>query len=239
MEFRIFTSADSEEFAPVYELFRSIFTDPDEAEDLEGIKTSLSLVGDSALVARYGSFREYWIGAAEDGKPVGGVNFTAFEVGDRGITTAHINYLFVSAACRGRGTGSLLLEKVREISMADFIFCEQNDPELMSDEALAMDRQGSGIGARERIEWWRKRGFAKLDMRYVQPPLSEDKMAAENMSLNVCPAPPSLDARIVEAHLRRFYYISVLKSRTAESNPAVEKILEDVLGKGSIGTIPG
>lgn len=233
MDFKIYTSADSEEFVRLYELFRTIFTDPDEAEDLDGIKASLALVGDSDLVKAYGDFREYWVAALEDGRPVGGVNFTAFEVPSQGITTAHINYLFVAPDHRGHGLGTDLLSRVREISKADYIFCEQNDPSLMSPSELEEDLRASGISSSARIEWWQRRGFGRLGMRYIQPPLSSDKEPAEGMTLNVCPSGRPLDAAVAEAHLRRFFYISVLKNR-AGSDGYVESLLEGVLKLGTI-----
>ena len=235
MDIRIHTDADSCEFGRLYALYRSIFTDEDEAEDLEGIKASLALVGDPVLVGRYGEFHEYWVEAVEDGEVLGGVNFTSFELPSK--VTAHINYLFASERSRHKGVGTMLLGSVREISQADYLFCEQNDPSLMSEAELEEDRLSTGISPDERIRWWQRRGFARLDMHYVQPPLSSDKTPAEGMSLNVCPAlHESLDAAIVEAHLRRFYYISVLKNRVP-SDPATEKILEEVGRMGRISLV--
>ena len=232
-DYRIYTSADSPEFGELYALFRSIFTDDDEAEDLDGIRASLALVGDAGLVGRYGDFHEYWVEAREDGAVVGGVNFTAFAVPELGITTAHINYLFTSAAGRGRGLGSALLGKVREISKADYLFCEQNDPSLMSAAELEEDFRSSGIDPMARIAWWIRRGFGRLEFRYIQPPLSAGKAPAEGMSLNVCPSASPLDAKVLEAHLRRFFYISVLK-KTAGSDAYAESLLEDVLRLGKV-----
>lgn len=233
MDFKIYTSTDSEGFVRLYELFRTVFADPDETEDLDGIQASLSLVGDPQLVRTYGDFREYWVAAIEDGRPVGGVNFTAFELPSLGITTAHINYLFVAPDSRGLGLGSSLLEQVRVISRPDFIFCEQNDPSLMNREELEEDMRSSGISPQERIGWWTRRGFGRLEFRYVQPPLSPDKAPAEGMSLNVCPSDSPLDAKVVEAHLRRFFYISVLK-KSAGTDAYVESLLGDVLRRSFI-----
>lgn len=190
MDFKIYTSTDSEEFVRLYELFRTVFTDPDEAEDLDGIRASLSLVGDPQLVRTYGD-------------------------------------------SRGLGLGSSLLEQVRVISRPDFIFCEQNDPSLMNREEIEEDMRSSGISPQERIGWWTRRGFGRLEFRYVQPPLSPDKAPAQGMSLNVCPSDSPLDAKVVEAHLRRFFYISVLK-KTAGTDAYVESLLEDVLRRSFI-----
>ena len=43
MTFLVYTSADSPGFERLYALYRSVFPDPDEAEDLPGIKASLEL----------------------------------------------------------------------------------------------------------------------------------------------------------------------------------------------------
>ena len=237
MQFRIHTSADSAGFPELYALYRSIFTNEDEAEDLDGIRASLALVGDAGLVRTCAPFKEYWVAAVLDGEVVGGVNFTAFEVPALGITTAHINYLFTAAAFRGRGVGSALLEEARSLSKADYLFCEQNDPSLMSAAELEEDFSSSGIDPLARIAWWNRRGFGRLEFSYVQPPLSPDKAPAEGMSLNVCPSEAPLSAVVLEAHLRRFFYISVLKSRTAEGNPAVEEMLSEVLSLGEVAIV--
>lgn len=223
MTFRIFTDAGEPGFEVLYELYRTVFPDPDEAEDLPGIAASLALVGDPALTARYGRFDEFWIAVLENGSPVAGVNFTAFEAG----ATAHINYLFTAPSARGKGYGSALLDKVKQISGAAWIFCEQNDPALMTPEQMEEDVAASGISPEDRIAWWTRRGYGKLDMRYIQPPLSPDKEPAEGMSLNVCPSDSPVPGAVVAEHLRRFFYISVLKKRSGE-DPFTEALINEV-----------
>ena len=229
MTFLVYTDTEASGFEKLYALYRSVFPDPDEAEDLQGIKASLSLVGDAALTERYGKFEEYWIAALEKGEVKGGVNFTAFE----GSLSAHINYLFTSDGSRRHGIGSALLDKVREISKAEWIFCEQNDPSLMTPEQLEADYAAAGISPEERIGWWRRRGFGKLDFRYVQPPLSPEKEPAEGMSLNVCPSDSPVPGIVVSEHLRRFFYISVLKKRSGE-DPFTEALIADVAKRQEI-----
>lgn len=230
---KIFTSADADGFEELYAIFRDIFPDPDEAEDLDGIRASLALVGDEALVSRYGRFNEYWISAEVEGRTAGGVNFTVFAIPTLGITTAHINYLFTHRQIRSKGVGTRLLNKVREVSRPDYLFCEQNDPAFISQEKKAEDFAATGISMEDRIRWWNRRGFGRLDMRYLQPPLSADKKVAEGMSLNVCPSSSSLPSNIAEAHLRRFFYISVLKNRT-DRDSFTEALLSDLLKQDSI-----
>ena len=128
-----------------------------------------------------------------------------------------------------------MLSKVRELSGADYIFCEQDAPEKMDIAGLARDFAASGITAEDRIQWWRRRGFARLDMDYVQPPLSPGKEAAGGMSLNVCPGAADIPTEIIEEHLRRFFYISVLKKRRGTDTKA-EELLAAVRSIG--GTIP-
>ena len=143
MTCEIFTDAGKPGFERLYALYRTMFPDPDEAEDLEGIKASLELVGDAELTERYGKFEEYWIAAVENRETVGGVNFTSF----KGSSSAHINYLFTSPAFRECGIGSALLGKVRKISQAGLLFCEQNDPSLMSPGQIDADFKSAGISS--------------------------------------------------------------------------------------------
>ena len=230
---KVFTSADAEGFSDLYSIYRSVFPDENETEDMDGIRASLALVGDEALVSRYGRFEEFWIADGEEGRFRGGVNYTSFEIPSLGITTAHINYLFTARAERRRGTGSALLEKVKEQSGAAYIFCEQNDPDFMTEEEIAEDFTAAGISMRDRLLWWNRRGFGRLDMRYIQPPLSPGKEAAKGMSLNVWPSSDSVPSGVVEEHLRRFFYISVLKNRT-QDDPFTERLLSDILERESI-----
>lgn len=231
LEFTIYTSADSPGFAALYGLFRNSFPDPDEAEEFDDIVLSFLLPGKKELTRRYGEFHEYWIAAKENGRLLGGVNVSVF----RASCSAHVNYVFTSKDCRRRGVGSALLEKAAEISGVDWLFCEQNDPGLMSSGELESDFAAAGISCDERIAWWRHRGFRKLGMRYVQPPLSPEKEPVTHMSLNVCVDADavSVAGTVVAEHLRRFYYIAVLKGR-ADWHPFVESLLSYVRSRFEI-----
>lgn len=230
---KVFSSADTEGFSELYSIYRSVFPDENEAEDMDGIRASLALVGNGVLVSRYGRFEEFWIADGEEGGFRGAANYTSFEIPSLGIVTAHINYLFTAGTERLRGIGSALLEKVKELSGAAYIFCEQNDPDFMTEEEIAEDFAAAGISMQERIRWWSRRGFGRLDMRYIQPPLSPGKEPAEGMSLNVWPSSGSVPSKVVEEHLRRFFYISVLKDRV-QDDPFTERLLSDILGRESI-----
>lgn len=237
MEFITYVSAEGQEFLRLFELYRSIFGNDDEAEDFEGIQRSYRMVVTPELSERFGPFQQYWIEARQDGVSVGGVNFTVFKIDAYDLSSVHINYIFVSPAQRGKGIGRVLLEKVKEVSCADLFFCEQNSPDRMSSEEIERDLRLSGISATQRIRWWLRRGFRALDMDYIQPPLSEEKSPCTSMTLNVYPwYVRSLSAGLVREHLLRFYYLSVFKAGCDLSE--VEPYLAPLDGRDWIPTVP-
>ena len=223
LSFKEFTSVYGARFLELYFLYRSIFTDKNEAENFDGINAGLELNSNKQLQKQYGKFKECWVAAIEDGKVIGGINYTVFKIPSLDITTAHINYLFTLKEYRGKGIGTSLVNHIKETSNPKYIFCEQNDPEKMSPEEIQEHLKSSGISAEARNEWWAMRGFVKLNFTYIQPPLTEDDDFATGMFLSSCPA--TTDVKVVKEHLRRFFYISVLKGRTF-NDPQIEQLID-------------
>ena len=221
MLIRIFTDTFSEDFLAVYNLYRSIFPDENEAEDLEGLRAQDALEGNAELVSRYGRFRQFWMVLYEGGKPKSGVNFQVFRIPEHKATTIHICYIFTAKDSRGKGYASELLERIDSLG-ADAVFIEVDDPKKMPEEVMEESIRCSGITPKKRLSWWKHRGYVPLDFPYVQPPLSADKQPADWMLLAVKTRKKKLLNELLSAHLRRFFYLAVLKNRTPEDKPVEE-----------------
>lgn len=223
-------------YAELYALYDRIFTLPDERESDAGFRKAFSFNTDPELQQRYGAFAELWIAARDEhGALVGGINFDLFHLPEAGCASLHVVYLFTDPLRRGEGIATALLDEAaaearrrlserRLPSRPLYLFCEQNAPELMTREAYARDLADAGIDPCRRLIWWHRRGFRRLRMNYVQPPLDEGADPCRTMTLNLRFTKRSIASSIVAAHLRRFFYLSVLKNPSAPS-PDAERVL--------------
>jgi hypothetical protein len=224
---------------------------PDEKEDEEGFQRCLELNSGAAcreLESRYGAFREICLVArAERGGPVlGGANFLAAPVGahvsKRPLTTANLNYIFVSSTARGRGYLRALVSGVAELipqlferdEAAElpeqvFLFIEQNDPFRMTPEQYEEDTKVAGVAQLVRLKMWARLGARVVDFPYGQPALSADQDADPTLIYSVLGSDASeLEAPILEAHLRSFFGISVLKGAPLDAEPHARRQLAEL-----------
>jgi hypothetical protein len=171
------------------------------------------------------------------------ITFLLSEPGkDTPVLTTHLNYIFINKSFQRQGLFARLVSdlpgiifrlfaatitsKANESSKhlkgvtADIvrmlIFIEQNDPFRMPPEDYLEDTKLTGLDQIDRIEIWRKLGAKLIDFEYVQPQLSSDQEADRNLVLAVLGADgPNLSTCLLQAHLHRFFSISVLKGRDA------------------------
>lgn len=234
--FRTVDNPQSPDFAALYALYDRVFTLPDEKESAAGFREAFSFNSDAALQARYGNFAELWIAAFDArGDVAGGINFDIFYLPEAACVSLHVVYLFTDPRFRGQGVATELLARAEAESrlwvaaqhlpsVPIHLFCEQNAPELMTREAYARDRADAGIDPCRRLIWWHRRGFRRLRMNYVQPSLGEGIEPCRTLTLNLRSSSRSVPARVVRAHLRRFFYLSVLKNPPRPSADA-ERVL--------------
>lgn len=158
---------------------------------------------------------------------------------DATILALHLNYVFVNPPARRRGYFTRLVRDLPDIALrllaetnaADLpsawcaprrdgssalpqtlVFIEQNDPYRMPRQAYELDTRYTGLDQFARIAIWSNLGARIIDFPYVQPPLSAHQAADDNLVLAVLGAEGGrLDACILQAHLERFFGISVLK----------------------------
>lgn len=230
--------------SPVVERFFAgydkAFVLPREREELAGFKACLALGAGPAnedLVARYGPFRELIAVALDQGVMVGGANFIVFPLGlddegGRPLLSANLNYLFVASDARGKGYFRRLVGAVRELMVSLFpsatgetprllTFIEQNDPLRMDPDDYRLDTEFTGLDQLERLRIWAKLDARVVDHPYVQPALSAEHEPDDTLVLSVLGSNGSkLQACALEAHLRRFFGISVRKGEPLEADAA-------------------
>lgn len=228
-------SAETEVFARFFAGYDKAFVLPNEKEDEAGFARCFALNSGEdyqRLSALYGAYSEVCLVADEGEEAIGGANFIAMPIDDDTVT-ANLNYIYIEAEARGRGNLSRLIEGVRETIAAIYpdhsrvlIFIEQNDPFRMSAADYKRDTSFTGLDQFDRLRIWAQRGALVVDFPYAQPPLSDDQEADDTLVYSVLGAEtPALDACMLEAHLRRFFGVSVLKGAELEDNQAARSQL--------------
>jgi len=186
-------------------------------------------------------------------KKFGGANFIAFPLpsqkrSGRTVLSVNLNYIFVNPPDRGQGYFTRLVQDFPDIvlnlfSLAHpagtgawthdpppvYVFAEQNDPYKLSAEEYARDTDHSGIDQVARIEIWAKRGFRIIDFDYVQPALTAAQAPDYTLAYSLLkPGGGTLDPCLLQAHLRRFFGISVLKGRDPLSETVASTQLHEL-----------
>jgi len=226
------------DFPELYEFYASFFTLPDETETFEGFEATLKLNTDLASIERFGRHEETWLYLREPkhGHIIAGVDFSTYlmstdlqqKFGFAG--TNHIIYIFVKPEYRSLGIATHLL-KLAEDYARNFcsggevlFFCEQNAPELMTAEEYFSDNLNALIDQCERLKWWDRLGYKRLNFNYVQPPLNPGMEPCVNLTFNVRAAGlVAIPSALVKAHLERFFLIAVFKSREAAGDEDFER----------------
>jgi len=226
------------DFPELYDFYASFFTLPDETETFDGFEATLELNTDPLFIERYGQHEETWLYLREpqQGQIIAGVDFSTYLLPDDlqqkyGFAgTNHIIYIFVKPEYRSLGIATHLL-KLTEAYARDFcgggdmlFFCEQNAPELMTAEEYFSDNLNALIDQCERLKWWDRLGYKRLNFNYVQPPLNPGMEPCVNLTFNVRAGKLNpIPSALVKAHLERFFVIAVFKGREAKGDPDFER----------------
>jgi len=181
-------------------LYTAEFPDPDERESYDNMVMYLR----GAVGAHANGY--HIVLAVKDGAVIGASITDYFAPSRAGV----VEFLVVAAKHRRSGLGKLLLQDAearlerdaaRGGELLRFIAAEINDPFRRS---VTPDN----VDPFERARWWGKRGFAKLDFPYVQPPLSAGQQPVRNLILAVKSFAPSdaagVSAASVEAFIRDY-----------------------------------
>jgi GNAT superfamily N-acetyltransferase len=166
------------------------------------------------------------------GELVGAANFSLYAYPEEKAefsfdASCQLHFLLVRDDLRGLGIAPQLLDLV-EAAVAtfgtrhcaghrSFITCEQNNPLKMTADQVIADARTALIDPYDRTSWWGRRGFRRLDLPYVQPPLSADSEACTYLDYYVRISgstnndASSIPSSVLLEHLRRFFTVSVGK----------------------------
>lgn len=226
------TSSDPllDEFMEHYD---QAFVLPDEKETREGLSACLALNAGprhDELAGRLGPYFETIVVAKDaQGRFVGGINMMAYTAPGAGPdgNDAHgiaLNYIFVHREFRRQGLLPRLVGAARDLAgqhlgapaQSFMVFLEMNNPTRMNPGDIELDSRLSGIDQDARLFAWERAGARVIDTQYIQPALSDDGKEPEaGLLLAVIPPHPAdtLPAKTLQAHLTRFFEISVLKGQ--------------------------
>ena len=254
------TEGEGRDFDDFYQLYSGIFTLPEEREEPEGFARALATRDDQALKDRYGAFDEriMIVRDPDTGAVVGGINYIVMARGEGedldGVDgMAQLNYLFVDERYRKMGIGSWLVDAVEKDSR-NFIrdngpqtlragkepvmiaFCEQNAPLKMTAAEYLTDNRNALIDQCDRLGWWQSRGYLRMGMNYVQPPLEEGGEPCTSLTLNAkIPPGAVLTDKVAVRFLNTFFDVSVLKGEgDISTNPDYRAMKAEVAAKGRI-----
>ena len=220
--------------APFYDLYARVFTLADEREPLEGFTSVLAFNDDAAVQNEFGPFREPILAAIDpqSGDIVAAVNFTLYAYPGSVYdfdASCQMHFLMVREDLRGLGIGrhsnSRSGKSIATFSHTycgvtrprAFITCEQNNPARMTHDEILADARAALIHPYARMNWWRQRGFRRLDFNYMQPPLSPDHAPCTYLDYYARPSNASTEelscipSDVLTEHLRRFFFVSVGK----------------------------
>jgi len=222
----IIISSNEKKLKRFYSSYGKIFTLPEERESYSGFRKIMSFNGRKDLIAKYGFFEEMIISYTYNQEVIAAVNFAVYSTPNfiqknyKINGTSHIIYIFVNEKYRKHGLGTKLVldaEKTAEkISKGNVLFfIDVNNPLKMSSRQKIEDKK-AGISEKNRILWWGNRGFRKLHFNFILPPL-EDK-PCRYLMLAAKTNKTKIPSDIIREHLERFFSISVLKGKDAETD---------------------
>lgn len=227
LNFHEIDSPGSNQFQALYKFYTSFFTLPEETETYDGFESTLKLNKDPNLRKLFGMFREAWLYVCypQTDEIIAGINYSIYQFDQANLikseygATGHIMYIFVKPQFRSLGLAKLLMvesENNAKIFLTNnrpiLWFCEQNAPEKMSHEEYFADNINALIDQCDRLIWWDKIGFKRLDFEYIQPALNPGHKACTNLTLNVKISDQKrIASYLVKFHLERFFLIAVYK----------------------------
>ncbi len=233
LQYELLNTPKSKEFKFIYNLYKKVFTLPEEQESYEGFEEVLGFNKDAKLLKKFGFFEEAWIYAKDPDtkKILGAVNFSTYQMPNSIKKkynldgTNHTIYLFVKPEYRKIGLGKRLLEIMTNYSKLRlegkktlegksdkklYIMCEQNAPEMMTLNEYLADNLNARIDQCDRLMWWHKIGYRRLGFRYIQPALNKNLDPCTNLTLNILTEKKSnIPSIVVLEHLKRFFEILV------------------------------
>lgn len=234
LEVEVITRPDDANIAAFYRLYRSVFTLEEESESIDGFMKVLNFNWDTGVQQDFGPLIEpiFLLRDPSSHEFVAAANFSIYAYPEQRAAftfdvSCQLHFLLVREDLRGLGIASDLLNRIEaEVTQfgirhcgahRSFTTCEQNNPIKMTDEQLIADATAALIDSYDRISWWDRRGFRRLELPYIQPPLSVGAEACRYLDYYVrCPPQEAVSSVLIPTpvlreHLRRFFVVSVGK----------------------------
>lgn len=188
---RSITGADDPDLASMAALLHAVFPDQNTVLGLERLRE---------FVAERNPGRAFNMLIVKDNDVVVGCTvFSYVPASNCGFS----EYIAVSQAIRGGGTGRRLFDARREVldrrartagyEACNGLFIEADNPRRVPPELLERERQ-TAIDAQERLRVFAHLGFRRVDVAYVQPPLGVGKEPVSYMDLLFAPWRARVDA---------------------------------------------
>ncbi len=189
-------------FEDCFRLYQASFPDPNELCSADAIKGAL----------QSDSHHFDLVVLLENGRILGARQLSVLDAGTPEVGKFVIGeYMYVDRTERKRGIGSALVAHTEELMRswgARIAISEQNDPDVMSPELLALD-ESAGISASQRRQFWKKQGYEGIDAPYVMPAISDDLEPVYHLKLAIRRLDPTfpktLSAETLVAMLRAYH----------------------------------
>ena len=175
-------------FEQCFELYEQSFPDPNEISSAHEIVAAI----------RDASMHFDVVALIEGGRVLGARHLILLDIGVPGLGPFVVGeHMYVDRSERRRGIGKALVSRTEDLMRSwgvRLAISEQNDPDAMSPEFLALD-ESSGISAAQRRTFWKRQGYEGIDAPYVMPPIADDKEAVYHLRVAI----RRLDASFADA----------------------------------------
>ena len=188
MDYVEITEPGAGEVIQFHDMMVEAFPDPYVREDVEILQENLQegswKRGDEAC-------RYHLIVALREHQVVGGTSFYFFNQ-RKDAALGMGSYLAVKKDFRGNGIGTELIALRDQALSRDAreldchlrgLIIQVSDPGLMSAEEIESDP----MNPRKREEFWKRRGYRKIDFNFIQPSIRVDEPPIEYLSLYMLP----------------------------------------------------
>ncbi|MFA4942283.1 MAG: hypothetical protein WC564_01435 [Patescibacteria group bacterium] len=189
--------------------------------------------------------KESWIFVINNRQPIACLNYDLIAINKK-LYCGLIIFIDVHRGYREHGLGHLLLRLLSEMIKsevenrnADLLgyFAEVNDPKKMSPKELKADFKRSGIKTTERLLFWSKLGFKKLDFNYIQPSLGFGSVKYLSLIFKGSGLVKSLESPIIIRYLKEFTAFTISNKREAARDEDLKTMAKELRSKGEIKLI--
>ena len=187
MDYIEISDPNSYELRQFHDVLVEAFPDPIEREDMEILRANL-LEGSwerGDEICRYHIIAARW-----NGEIVGGVSFYFFSHNQTALGIG--SYLAVKEEFWERGIGTGLIDLRNQTLSRDArelnchlkgLVIQVSDPQRMSAEEIEKDV----VNSWEREQFWKRRGYRKIDFNFIQPSIREGEPPIEYLSFYIFP----------------------------------------------------